>query len=298
MAKINQELLDRLAGTLGITHKAVYPRIQKVVAETMLERNLAALVLALRHGINITRYSTPQQRDEIRGVRANPTNNDRSPAPAVDVVPRRVGGRKARLAKKVKGNSVFVVHGRDEELRKSMFAFLRALGLNPMEWGHAVETARGANPYVGQILDSAMQKVQAVIVLFSPDELAQLKEQFCSRDEKKTEGKLQGQPRPNVLFEAGLALGAHPDKTLLVQVGKVRGFSDIAGKHLVRLSDDVGKRNEVASRLAKIGCAVNKIGNDWMTEGSFAPMDPKIRKTKVPVRSAKRSTHNSTLTPP
>jgi predicted nucleotide-binding protein len=34
---------------------------------------------------------------------------------------------------KTKGNSVFVVHGRDEVLRKSMFDFLRALGLNPME---------------------------------------------------------------------------------------------------------------------------------------------------------------------
>jgi len=285
MAKINQDLIDRLANTLGITHRAVYPHIQKVVAETMLERNLAALVLALRHGININRYSTPQQRNEIRGVRANPANNDDAAAPAVNLPQRRAGGRKARLAKKVKGNSVFVVHGRDEELRKSMFSFLRALGLNPMEWAHAVETARGANPYVGQILDSAMEKVQAVVVLFSPDELAQLKEHFCSHDEKKTEGKLQGQPRPNVLFEAGLALGAHPDKTLLVQIGKVRGFSDIAGKHLVRLSDDVGKRNELANRLAKIGCTVNKIGNDWMTEGKFVPMEPKVRKTKAPAKT-------------
>src|SRR5436190_5915709 len=116
-----------------------------------------------------------------------------------------------------------------------------------MEWSHAVEKAKGANPYVGQILTSAMAKVQAVIVLFSPDELAQLREHFCSRDEKRTEGKLQGQPRPNVLFEAGLALGAHPEKTLIVQVGKIRGFSDIAGKHLVHLSNDAVNRNEVAN---------------------------------------------------
>jgi predicted nucleotide-binding protein len=175
------------------------------------------------------------------------------------------------------------IPSRDEELRKSMFSFLRALGLNPMEWSHALETAKGANPYVGDILNSAMEKVQAVVVLFSPDELAQLKDHFCSRDEKKTEGKLQGQPRPNVLFEAGLALGAHPDKTLLVQIGKVRGFSDIAGKHLVRLSDDVGRRNELANRLEKIGCAVNKVGNDWMTEGKFTPTEPKVRKTRAPM---------------
>jgi predicted nucleotide-binding protein len=279
MAKINQDLIDRIADKLGITTKAVYPRIQKVVAQTMLERHLAALVLALRHGININRYSTPQERNEIRGARVA-SENDRAPTPATGPAPRHPGGRKAKPAKKAKGNSVFVVHGRDEELRKSMFVFLRALGLNPMEWGHAVETAKGANPYVGDILDAAMEKVQAVVVLFSPDEFAQLKEHFCGRDEKKTEGALQGQPRPNVLFEAGLALGAHPNKTLLVQVGKVRGFSDIAGKHLVRLTNDVGKRNEVANRLQQIGCVVNKVGNDWMTEGNFEPTEPKARKAK------------------
>jgi predicted nucleotide-binding protein len=277
MATINQDLIERIASKLGITTKVVYPHIQKVVAETMLERHLAALVLAGRLGININRYSSPQERNEIRGVRANAANDDRAPAPASDSVPRRPAGRKAKSAKKIKDNSVFVVHGRDDELRKSMFAFLRALGLNPMEWGHAVQAAKGANPYVGQILDAAMEKVQAVVVLFSPDELAQLKEQFCGRDEKKTEGKLQGQPRPNVLFEAGLALGAHPEKTLLVQVGKVRGFSDIAGRHLVRLSDDFARRNEVANRLEKIGCAVNKVGNDWMNVGSFVPTEPRVR---------------------
>lgn len=289
MAKINQDLIERLAVKLGVANRAVYARIEKVVAETMLERDLAALVLARRHGINIHRYSTPLQREEIRGGNANPANNDRAPVSVADFAPRRAPSRKTKLTKKVKGNSVFVVHGRDEVLRKSMFAFLRALGLKPMEWAHAVEAARGTNPYVGQILDSAMERVQAVVVLFSPDELAQLKDHFCGRDEKKTEGKLQGQPRPNVLFEAGLALGAHSDKTLLVQVGKVRSFSDIAGKHLVRLSDDVPRRNDLANRLQKIGCAVNRTGDDWMTEGKFEPTEPKVRKANAPTKAAQRS---------
>lgn len=174
-----------------------------------------------------------------------------------------------KATKKTKGNSVFVVHGRDEELRKSIFAFLRALGLNPMEWAHAVETAKGANPYIGNILKSAMEKVQAVVVLFSPDELAQLKDQFCGRSEKTTEGKLQGQPRPNVLFEAGRALGAHPSKTLIIQVGKVRTFSDIAGKHLIRLTNEWSRRNELANWLEKLHLEVDRKGTDWTTAGDF-----------------------------
>jgi hypothetical protein len=51
----------------------------------------------------------------------------------------------------------------------------------------------------------------------------------------------------------------------------------------VRLSDDVGRRNELANRLEKIGCAVNKVGNDWMTEGKFTPTEPKVRKTRAPM---------------
>src|SRR5262249_32631795 len=109
-------------------------------------------------------------------------------------------------------------------------------------------------------------------------EIAYLKDQFWSTGDRSGDGKPQGQPRPNVLFEAGLALGAHPDKTVLVQVGKVRAFSDIAGKHLVKLSDELPKRNELANRLEKLGCEINKVGNDWMTEGSFVATESKRAK--------------------
>lgn len=165
-----------------------------------------------------------------------------------------------------------------------MFDFLRALGLNPMEWSTAVAQAKGANPYIGDILDSAMEKVQAVIVLFSPDELAQLKEQFWAPDDRHGDGKLAGQARPNVLFEAGLALGAHPEKTVIVQVGKVRPFSDIAGKHLVRLSEDRG-RNDLANRLKRLGCPVEMTGDDWMKAGYFEPTEPNTKKSKRPRRT-------------
>jgi predicted nucleotide-binding protein len=138
-----------------------------------------------------------------------------------------------------------------------------------MEWSHAVRAAKGANPYIGDVLDSAMGRVQAVVVLLSPDDQVRLKEEFVGRDERTSEGRLQGQPRPNVLFEAGLALGRHPSKTLLVQVGKVKQFSDVIGKHMHRLTNETSKRNELANRLQKIGCKIDRVGTDWMTEGDF-----------------------------
>ncbi len=279
MAKINQGLLDAIADRRGITVKGVYPQITKVVHETFLERDLAALVLATRHHININKYSTPAQRAAIRSHLAGGGNNYTPSAPAAaapKAPPHR--GRKAPKAKKSKGNSVFVVHGRDVALRKSMFDFLRSLGLNPMEWEQAVDQAKGNNPDVGNIIETAMARVQAVVVMFSPDEMAHLKEQFWGADDKHGDGKPAGQARPNVIFEAGLALGAHPEKTIIVQIGKVRPFSDIAGKHLVKLSDVVSTRNDLANRLAKIGCEVNRVGSDWTTAGTFLPTEPKIKK--------------------
>lgn len=51
--------------------------------------------------------------------------------------------------------TVFVVHGRDHELRDSMFAFLRAVELKPLEWGQARALTKKPSPYIGEILDIA-----------------------------------------------------------------------------------------------------------------------------------------------
>lgn len=279
MAKINQDLIERLQDKLGVGPNAIYTRIKKTGHQhRVARRDLAALLLAWELGMSIQKYATAEQLDRLDRVTGG--SSDDRPQALAPIPPTRAPNRKAKpgKAKKTKDNSVFVVHGRDQGLRKSIFEFLRALGLNPMEWEQAVDQARGANPNVQDIIETAMSRVQAVVVLFSPDEIAYLKEHLWGADDKHGDGKPGGQARPNVLFEAGLALGAHPEKTVIVQVGKVRPFSDIAGKHLVKLTDDTGKRNDLANRLAKIGCVVNKVGNDWMTAGTFEPTEPKVKK--------------------
>src|SRR5438067_23770 len=84
-------------------------------------------------------------------------------------------------------------------------------------------TPSSAAPYVGQVLDEALAIVQAVIVLFTPDDLARLREGLIREDDPPNERELRGQPRPNVLYEAGLAFGRHPDRTVLVELGPLRG---------------------------------------------------------------------------
>ena len=83
-----------------------------------------------------------------------------------------------------------------------------------------------------------------------------------------------------MLFEAGLALGAHPKKTIMVQVGRVKQFSDIGGRHMVRLTNDEASRNSFANRLAQKCPAVNRIGNHWMHVGKFEATEPKASKKR------------------
>src|SRR5258705_9710078 len=101
--------------------------------------------------------------------------------------PPRRASKVKKAVRKTKGKTIFVVHGRDEALRKSMFDFLRALGLNPYEWEHALREARGNNPYVGDVLDEVMEKAQAVVVMFSPDDLVQLKEHLWNSNDGPNE---------------------------------------------------------------------------------------------------------------
>ena len=158
---------------------------------------------------------------------------------------------------------VMVVHGRDEEARRTMFDFLRALGLVPLEWSSLVAETGSAAPYIGQVLTKAFETAKAVVVLFTPDDEGWLKEAFRQPDDPPEETQPTPQARPNVLFEAGMALGVHPDRTVLVELGKLRSFSDIYGRHVIRLNGTDGPLREIARRLHTAGCAVDESKVDW-----------------------------------
>jgi len=168
---------------------------------------------------------------------------------------------------------VFVVHGRNESARDEIFGFLRSIGLRPIEWSQAVRLTGKGSPYVGEVLDVAFSHAQAVVVLMTPDEIAYLRTEYGSGD-RDTETLPAPQPRPNVLFEAGIATGRDSARTILVQLGAVRPFSDIAGRHVVRLDNSAPKRKELAQRLETAGCAVDLTGDAWLEAGDLTPPEP------------------------
>lgn len=170
----------------------------------------------------------------------------------------------------VNTRKVFVVHGRNMAARDAMFAFLRAIGLEPIEWTTAVRATGSGSPYIGQALDAAFKMAQAVVVLLTPDDIAYLRHEYASGDDDP-ETVATPQARPNVLFEAGMALGHHPDRTILVELGALRPFSDVAGRHTIRLDNSSQRRNDLANRLRDAGCDANTADSDWLNEGNFTP---------------------------
>jgi len=154
--------------------------------------------------------------------------------------------------KAVDPTRVFVVHGRNIEARKALFAFLRSLSLIPMEWSQAVAATGKASPYIGEVLDTAFSIAQATVVLLTPDDEARLREPFLSATDPPYEKELIGQPRQNVLFEAGMSIGYKQDRTILVELGNLRHFSDILGRHTIRIDNSPEKRNALALRLKQL----------------------------------------------
>lgn len=164
---------------------------------------------------------------------------------------------------------VFVIHGRNEPARKALFDFLRAIRLEPIEWSEAIRMTGKGSPYIGEVLDAAFRAAQAVVVLETPDDVAYLHPSLTYPNDSECDPQLQ--PRPNVLFEAGMAMGRDEERTVIVELGRVKVFSDIHGRHVVRLDNTVKKRQDLAERLRTAGCDVSTGGTDWHEAGDLTP---------------------------
>lgn len=162
---------------------------------------------------------------------------------------------------------VMVVHGRNDAARDSMFAFLAALGLDPIDWEEAVAETGEASPHNLVAVRAAMDSAQVVVVIFTAEDEARLIDDLREEADRGEE-HLQGQPRPNVLFEAGLAWGLDHKRTILVEIGQIRRASDLDGLNAVQLNDTEAKRHALKRRLSNAGCDVDD-GVRFLQAGTF-----------------------------
>jgi len=171
---------------------------------------------------------------------------------------------------------VAVMHGRDLRARQWMYDWLRRIGLVPLEWGQLVELTGKATPYSGEAVEAAFETAQAVVVLFTPDEIGVLHPELIDGDDASSDDGAQ--PRLNVILEAGMALQSHQDQTVLVEIGLTRPISDLGGRNTVRLTGAPKGLNDLANRLEKAGCAVDKTGSDWLEVGGLEEL-PALRRS-------------------
>ena len=138
----------------------------------------------------------------------------------------------------------FIIHGHDLDARDELAEFVRAAGLDVLHFDLADSEAGRIETILSKVLNGIRQ-ADVVIVLLTPDEQAALHDprtgDYMERSARNEE--LGGwQPRPNVLFEAGVAIGAAESKTILVKLGPVRAISDLGGVKFVDLDSDNAKQ--------------------------------------------------------
>ena len=165
--------------------------------------------------------------------------------------------------------NVFVVFGRNRPIHDALCAFLQSLDLRPVEWTEAITATGVASPHISQILEAGLAMSKAVVVLLTPDDEARLREPYRGKNEPEYESRLMPQPRPNVWFEAGMAMGKFPRQTVIVEIGNLRPVSDISGLHTVRLDNSTENRQDLALRLQTAGCDINMTGTAWHKVGDF-----------------------------
>jgi len=167
---------------------------------------------------------------------------------------------------------VFLVRGRNDLAAEAITELMESVGLRVLTWEQAVAATGVGSPYLGEIVKAGMRISSAIVVVFTPDDLGCLDPRLSTgsdRPEEEAQRHLAGRARQNVVFEAGMALGIDEKRTVLVEVGIVSGFTDIGGRHAIRLDGSAGRRKAFLDRLKTIGCSVDLDGDRWLRAGDF-----------------------------
>jgi predicted nucleotide-binding protein len=211
-------------------------------------------------GVPVPTASEPVRERAASGASSThtgPTTPKTGPPPATSVDTSGVDARK-----------VFVVHGRDPRPVEVIEQFLQFIGLEMMAWSEAVARTKKSQPHTYDIVRAGMASCAAVIVLFSPDDLARVKDDFS--DEDDLDRKPQGQARQNVLLEAGMAFATAPERTIFVKSAPTREISDIAGFNWVTLDGTWESRAGLRERLDNAGANIHA-GNPNLTAPLAGP---------------------------
>jgi hypothetical protein len=169
---------------------------------------------------------------------------------------------------------VFLVEGRDKKMGKALKELLRCLGLHVIEWEQAVAATGDPNPFIDDIVLAGFRIAHGAVVLFTGDDEVRLREGLLHNDDGPDEREMRVQPRPNVIYEAGLARALFPTRTVIIEIGSPKGFSDKSGRHVVRFDGSASARRRLLNRLEIAGFEIDDSGEEWLTAGDFGDGGP------------------------
>lgn len=156
---------------------------------------------------------------------------------------------------------VLVIWGQNDAAKIEVFGFLKGAGFSPVDLGSVVVRTGKNAPSANEVLHTAFATVQAVVIVFTGDDMA------VSKGNLKREQELSPQPRADLLFIAGVAAGINADRTIVVALGKLRPFADLLGRHVMLLTNKQESRNSFMTRLQIAGCRPTM--SDWTIKGDF-----------------------------
>jgi predicted nucleotide-binding protein len=264
-------LINAIKKKSGLKQAQVYRLIKYKVHDTAQPRRIAALLVARDMGVTIAKYASDEDLAAIRSATSPPVAQAAlaPTGPRRVPIPNKTRGRSKPTPDERNKDRVFLVHGRDSNARKQLETFLTSLHINVIDWSKALVLCGKPSPYVGEVIDAGFENAQATVVLMTPDDIAFLKSELRRPEDGPSEKKPTGQPRQNVLFEAGMAFAKHKDRTVIVHMGKNRPMSDVSGIHAVRLSNSVPRRKDLVSRLKMAGVKLDESGDSWLSAGDL-----------------------------
>lgn len=225
---------------------------------------------------NIIR-NDPIQSSSSSPLSSTSINQDSSSINDYDSFHQEIGKKRRELVNELKieddlkANRIFLIHGRNKKMKKSIRDFLTCLNIDIVEWEDGVSKTEKPHPFNHEIIEAAFKLAEVLLILFTPDDLVKLKEEFWNPNEREYEKTLQGQARPNVIYEAGLAMGMKSKNTVLVEFGNLRHFSDIEGFNVIRLNNSESTRDALINRLNIAGMHIklSTRSRKWKTVGDF-----------------------------
>jgi predicted nucleotide-binding protein len=151
-----------------------------------------------------------------------------------------------KIIEKNISNRIFLVHGRDNELKETTARFLEKLGLNPIILH---EQPNNGKTIIEKF--EAYSDVSFAIILMTPDDIGGIAED---------ENKLSRRARQNVVFELGYFIGKLGRKNVVALLkGDVEIPSDYHGVIYIEIDKNEGWKMKLSKEIKATGINIDLI---------------------------------------